>query len=584
MLKQAGIFRENQEVADCVMDSGDIERERGITITAKNTAVQYKDTKINIIDTPGHADFGGEVERVLNMVDGVLLLACAREGAMPQTRFVLSKSLEMQKKLIIVVNKVDRPDARTSEIHEEILNLLLELGADETYFDSPVIYCSAKKGISTLEIDEVTEDMEIGDLTPLFETILTHIPEPNNDTEGDLQMLISSIDYNEYVGKIGIGKINRGIIKVGEQVRIGTAEENYTAKISNLYGIDGLGRTPIETGYAGDIVCIAGIENINIGETVCNAANFEALPFTKISEPTVEMTFYVNDSPFAGSGDYSGGKFVTSRQLRERLYKELLRDVALKIEDSESTDAFRVLGRGEMHLSILIETLRREGYELAVGSPKVIYKEIDGEKCEPIERLVIDVPNENVGAIMSAMGQRKGELQSMEQQETRTKLEFLIPARGLFGYKTTFLTDTKGEGIMSSVFEKYEPFKGEIENRNTGSLVVYESGESTTYGLYNAQERGVLFIGPGEPVYTGQVIGYSPKWQDIELNVCKKKHLTNTRASGSDDALRLTPAKNMSLEECLEFIIEDELVEVTPKVIRIRKKILDSNLRNKASK
>ncbi|MCC8069334.1 MAG: translational GTPase TypA [Ruminococcus sp.] len=576
MLKQGGAFRENQAVAERVMDSNDLERERGITILAKNTSVMYKDTKINIIDTPGHADFGGEVERVLSMVDGALLLVDAAEGPMPQTRFVLSKALEMGLKIIIVVNKIDKPDARLDEIGDEVLELLLDLDANDEQLESPLLFCSGRAGTASLSQYE-----EGKDLTPLFETILNYIEPPKGDEQGDLQMLISSIDYNEYVGRIGIGRIERGSIKVNQQVTVGDYHESkkpYNSKIVSLLQIQGLQRVPVETATVGDIVWISGIENITIGDTICDTTNYEPLEFTKVSEPTVEMTFSVNDSPFAGRE----GKFVTSRQLRKRLFDELLKDVSLRVSETENTDSFRVCGRGEMHLSILIENMRREGYELSVSTPRVLYKEIDGVKCEPIERLVIDVPNDCTGSVMEKMGTRKAEMINMHPQGSRTRLEFLIPSRGLFGYKSEFLTDTKGEGIMSSVFEGYEPYKGDIPRRNTGSLVSFETGEAVTYGLYNAQERGSLFIGAGTPVYEGMIVGASPKVEDLVVNVCKKKHLTNTRASGSDDALRLVPPRKLSLEDSLEFIADDELLEVTPKSIRIRKRILDNSLRAKS--
>lgn len=576
MLKQGGAFRENQTVAERVMDSNDLEKERGITILAKNTSVYYKDTKINIIDTPGHADFGGEVERVLNMVDGVLLLVDAAEGPMPQTRFVLSKALEMGHKIIIVVNKIDKPDARLDEIGDEVLELLLDLDASEEQLESPVLFCSGRSGTASLSQYEQGKD-----LTPLFDTILSYIDPPKGDADQPLQMLISSIDYNEYVGRIGVGRIERGSIKVNQNVTIGdhfNSKKPYNAKIAGVYQIQELKRVPVEEATVGDIVWISGIENITIGDTVCDAANeFEAVPFTKISEPTVEMTFAVNDSPFAGRE----GKFVTSRQLRARLFKELLKDVSLRVTETENTDSFKVCGRGEMHLSILIENMRREGFELSVSTPHVLYKEIDGKKCEPMELLVIDVPEESVGSVMEKMGTRKAEMLTMHPQGKRMRLEFKIPARGLFGYKSEFLTDTKGEGIMNSVFEGYEPYKGEIPRRNTGSLISFETGEAVTYGLYNAQERGSLFIAAGTPVYEGMIVGASPKVEDLVVNVCKKKHLTNTRASGSDDALRLVPPRILSLEDSLEFIADDELLEVTPKNIRIRKRILDNSLRAK---
>ena len=575
MLKQGGAFRENQEVEDRVMDSNDIERERGITILAKNTSVKYNGVKINIIDTPGHADFGGEVERVLKMVDGVLLLVDAAEGPMPQTRFVLSKALELGHKIIIVVNKIDRPDARLDEIGDEVLELLLDLDASDEQLESPILFCSGRAGTCSLSQYEAGTDLK-----PLFDTILDYIPAPEGDENGPMQMLISSIDYNDYVGRTGIGRVERGVIKVNQPVIVGDYHETkkpYNSKIITISQIEGLGKANVDEAKVGDIVWISGIENITIGDTLCAADNYEPLPFVKISEPTVEMTFSVNDSPFAGRE----GKFVTSRQLRERLFKEVLRDVSLRVSETESTDAFRVCGRGEMHLSILIENMRREGYELGVSTPKVLMKEIDGVLCEPMERLLIDVPEDCTGPVMEKMGTRKGELQSMHPQGSRMRLEFIIPARGLFGYKSEFLTDTRGEGVMSSIFENYQPYKGDIPRRNTGSLISFETGEAVTYGLYNAQERGSLFIGAGTPVYEGMVVGASPKVEDLVVNVCKKKHLTNTRASGSDDALRLVPPRRLSLEDSLEFIADDELLEVTPKSIRIRKRILDNALRAK---
>lgn len=578
MLKQGGAFRDNQVVAERVMDNNDIERERGITILAKNTSCMYNGTKINIIDTPGHADFGGEVERVLSMVDGVLLLVDAAEGAMPQTRFVLSKALEMNHKIIIVVNKIDRPDARLDEIGDEVLELLLDLDASEEQLESPILFCSGRAGTASLSQYETGTD-----LIPLFDTIINYIDPPEVEEDGPFQMLISSIDYNEYVGRIGIGRIARGCAKVNMPVAV-CNHQNPEKKISNaklvsLLQIEGLQRVPAEEAKAGDIVWISGIEGISIGDTLCVPEFVEPIPFTKISEPTVEMTFSVNDSPFAGRE----GKFVTSRQLRERLFKETLKDVSLRVEETENTDSFRVAGRGEMHLSILIENMRREGYELSVSTPRVLFKEdANGKKLEPIERLVIDVPEECVGSVMEKMGSRKAEMLEMQPQGSRMKLEFVIPSRGLFGYKSEFLTDTKGEGIMSSVFDSYQPYKGEILRRSTGSLVSFETGEAVTYGLYNAQERGQLFIGAGVPVYEGMIVGASPKSDDLVVNVCKKKHLTNTRASGSDDALRLVPPRKLSLEDSLEFLAEDELLEVTPENIRIRKRILSNSMRAKA--
>ncbi|MBR1664396.1 MAG: translational GTPase TypA [Ruminococcus sp.] len=575
MLKQSGTFRENQVVNDRVMDSNDIERERGITILAKNTSIFYKDVKINVIDTPGHADFGGEVERVLKMVNGVILLVDAAEGPMPQTRFVLQKALELGHKIIVVVNKIDRPDARLDEVGDEVLELLLDLDASEEQLESPVLYCSGRDGTASLSPDEPGTDM-----IPLFEKILSYIPAPEVDTEGSMQMLVSSIDYNEYVGRIAIGRVERGEIKVNQEVTVGDYHETkkqYRGKVVTIYQIEGLKRVPCDSAKAGDIVCISGIENITIGDTICNFGEFEAVPFVKISEPTVEMTFSVNDSPFAGRE----GKFVTSRHLRDRLFRELLKDVSLRVSETDTTDSFRVAGRGEMHLSILIENMRREGYELGVSTPRVLYREIEGKLNEPIERLVIDVPEDCVGSVMEKLGARKGELTQMAPVGSRMRLEFLIPARGLFGYKSEFLTDTKGEGIMSSVFDSYQPYKGEIPKRATGSLVAFETGEAVTYGLYNAQERGELFIKAGTPVYEGMVVGASPKQEDLVVNVCKKKHLTNTRASGSDDALRLTPPRVLSLEDSLEFLADDELLEVTPKNIRIRKKTLSNTQRAK---
>ena len=575
LLKQGGIYRDNQVVQDRVMDNNDLERERGITILAKNTAVHYNDVKINIIDTPGHADFGGEVERVLKMVSGVVLLVDAAEGPMPQTRFVLQKALELGHKIIIVVNKVDKPDARPDEVVEEVLELLLDLDASLEQLESPVIFCSTREGAASL-----TPDVSGCDLSILFKTIIDYIPAPEGDETGDLQVLVSAIDYNDYVGRIAIGRIERGVIKQNSDVMVCNyfnEDTKYKSKVVKLYQIDGLGRTAVETAEPGDIVCFSGIEDISIGDTVTAVENPEPLPFVKISEPTMEMTFSVNDSPFAGRE----GKFVTSRQLKDRLYKELLKDVSLRVEDGETTDSFKVSGRGEMHLSILIETMRREGYEFAVSTPKVLIKEIDGVKCEPIESVIIDVPEESMGSVMEKLGSRKGELVSMNPQGSRMRIEYLIPTRGLFGYRNEFMTDTKGEGILNSVFHSYAPYKGDIQSRQTGSLICFEAGDSITYGLYNAQGRGTLFIGAGVPVYEGMIIGVSPKKEDIVVNVCKKKQLTNTRASGSDDALRLTPPKIMSLEQAIEFIAEDELIEVTPENIRLRKRTLNNQLRAK---
>lgn len=576
MLKQAGTFRENQQVDNRVMDSNDLERERGITILAKNTAIHYKDTKINIIDTPGHADFGGEVERVLKMVSGVLLLVDAAEGPMPQTRFVLQKALELGHKIIIVVNKMDRPDARLDEVGEEVLELLLELDATDDQLRSPIIYCSGRDATATMDYTKPGRD-----LMPLFDTIVDYIDAPEGDDEGPLQLLVSSIDYNEYVGRIGIGKIERGRIHVNEDVSVCDYHNDnvgYRGRIVTVMQIEGLKRVPVQEAKVGDIVCISGLENINIGNTICSPLSVEPVSFVKISEPTIEMIFAVNDSPFAGRE----GKFVTSRHLRERLYRELLKDVSLRVTPTESAEVFKVCGRGEMHLSILIETMRREGYEFSVGTPKVLFKTINGVLCEPIEKLYVDVPSECVGAVMSAMGIRKGELVTMNSSDTRVKLEFTVPARGLFGYKNEFLTETKGEGIMNTVFHEYAPYKGDIPTRTTGSLVAFETGEAVTYGLYNAQDRGVLFIEPGTPVYEGMVVGYTPKSEDIAVNVCKKKHVTNMRAAGSDEAMRLNSPRKFSLEEAIEFIAEDEMLEVTPKTVRIRKTILDAGLRQKA--
>lgn len=576
MLKQSGTFRENQVVEDRVMDSNAIERERGITILAKNTSIHYHGVKINIIDTPGHADFGGEVERVLKMVNGVLLLVDAAEGPMPQTRFVMQKALELNHRLIIVVNKVDRPDARIAEVQDEILELLIDLNATDDQLESPIVFCSGRAGTASRYADK-----EGTDLTPLFDTILNHIPPMEVDETAPMQLLVSSIDYNDYVGRIGIGRIERGCVKANQEVAIcnhNIPGMNKRGKLVNLYQIEGLARVPAESAVAGDIVCFSGLEGINIGDTVCATDCVEAVSFVKISEPTVEMTFSVNDSPFAGKE----GKFVTSRHLRDRLYRELLRDVSLKVEDTDTAEAFKVSGRGEMHLSILIENMRREGYEFQVSTPKVLYKTIDGQLYEPVERLIVDVPEDGTGSVFQSMGERKGELVHMSAIGSRMRLEFLIPARGLFGYKSEFLTQTKGEGVMNSIFFEYQPYKGDLKRRDTGSLVAFETGEAVTYGLFNAQDRGILFVDPGTQVYEGMVVGVSPKSDDINVNVCKKKHMTNTRAAGSDDAMRLNTPKKMSLEECLEFLNDDELLEVTPLSLRVRKRILDSELRAKA--
>ena len=570
MLKQGGIYRENQATVERVMDSNDLERERGITILAKNTAVHYKDVKINIVDTPGHADFGGEVERILKMVNGVILLVDAAEGPMPQTRFVLSKALELGHKVIVVVNKVDRPDQRIHEVMDEVLELLLDLNATDEQFESPTLFCSGRQGTASY-----SPDVPGTDLVPLFETILNYIPAPEADTEAPFQMLVSSIDYNEFVGRIAIGRIERGTVKQNQEIAVCNFHQPdaapQKAKATALYQFDGLGRVPVTEATAGNIIAMSGIGDITIGDTICAPDCVEPMEFVKISAPTIEMTFSVNDSPFAGKE----GKFVTSRQIRERLFRETMKDVSLRVTETDSTDAFNVAGRGEMSLSILIETMRREGYEFQVSPPRVLYQEIDGKMCEPVERLVVDVPSDSVGAVIEKIGARKGDLLEMTPVGDRMKLEFLVPSRGLFGYRNEFLTDTKGEGIMASVFDSYAPMKGEIQRRNSGSLVSFETGESVTYGLYNAQERGVLFIGAGVPVYAGMVVGETPKQEDISVNICKKKQLTNMRASGSDDALRLTPPRQMSLEQCLEFLADDELLEVTPESLRLRKRLLD---------
>lgn len=578
MLKQGGIFRENQSVADRVMDSNDLERERGITILAKNTSVYYKNTKINIVDTPGHADFGGEVERVLKMVNGVLVLVDAAEGPMPQTRFVMQKALELGHKLILVENKTDRPDARLNEVENEILDLLLELNANESQFMSPIIYCSGRNGTASEDFRKQGTDLK-----PLFEAIINHFEPQTVDEQGAFQMLVSSIDYNDYVGRIAVGRIERGTVRVGDAVSLVNFNQPDApakqGKIVTVFQIDGLSRKPVESAEAGDIVCISGLEDVTIGDTVCSPQDLTPVPFVKISEPTVEMTFSVNDGPFAGKE----GKYVTTRHLHDRLFREMLKDVSLKVEKTDSADSFKVCGRGEMHLSILIETMRRDGYEFLVGAPKVLFKRIDGVLYEPMEKLVVDVPNEKTGVVFQSMGERKGELLNMENVNNRVRMEFSVPARGLFGYKSQFLTDTRGEGVFNTVFYGYQPFKGEIERRQTGSLVAFETGEAVTYGLFNAQQRGALFIVPGTEVYEGMVVGVSPKSEDISVNVCKKKHLTNTRASGSDDALRLETPRILSLEEAIEFIDDDELLEITPKNIRIRKTILDTEKRLKAN-
>ncbi len=577
LLKQSGVFRENQEVAERVMDSNDIEKERGITILAKNTAVYYKNTKINIIDTPGHADFGGEVERVLKMVNGVILVVDAFEGAMPQTKFVLKKALEMELPVIVCINKIDRPEARPDEVIDEVLELFMDLDASDEQLDCPFVYASAKAGHAILDLTEEPENM-----IPLFETILEYIPAPEGDPETDTQVLISTIDYNEYVGRIGIGKVDNGTIAVNKEMVVVNAhepEKQKKVKISKLYEFDGLNKVEVKEATVGAIVAISGIADIAIGDTLCSPENPVAIPFQKISEPTIAMQFLVNDSPFAGQE----GKFVTSRHLRERLLRELNTDVSLRVEETENTDSFKVSGRGELHLSVLIENMRREGYEFAVSKAEVLYKNDEkGKLLEPMEIAYVDVPDEFTGTVIDKLSQRKGELQNMSASNGgSTRLEFLIPARGLIGYRGEFLTDTKGNGILNTIFDGYAPYKGDIQYRKQGSLIAFETGESVTYGLYSAQERGTLFIGAGEKVYAGMVIGQNGKTDDIELNVCKTKHLTNTRASGSDEALRLTTPRTLSLEEALDFIDTDELLEVTPVSLRIRKKTLDARMRKR---
>ena len=579
MLKQSGVYRENQAVVERVMDSNDLERERGITILAKNTAIQYGDTKINIVDTPGHADFGGEVERILKMVNGVILLVDAAEGPMPQTRFVLSRALELGHRVIVVVNKIDRPDQRIHEVIDEVLELLLDLDATPEQLDSPMLFCSARQGIASY-----SPDVPGTDLKPLFDTILSYIPAPEADLDQPFQMLVSAIDYNEFVGRIAIGRVERGVLKQNQEIAVCNYHDPDApakkAKAVSMYEFQGLGKQPITEATAGNIIAMSGIGDITIGDTICAPDCVEPLPFVKISAPTMEMTFSVNDSPFAGRE----GKFVTSRQLRDRLFRETLKDVSLRVTELEgATDAFNVAGRGEMSLSILIETMRREGYEFQVSPPRVLYRTIDGKKCEPIERLVADVPSECVGAVIEKLGSRKGDLIEMTPVGSRMKLEFLIPARGLFGYRNEFLTDTRGEGIMASVFDSYAPYKGDLNRRSTGSLVSFETGESVSYGLFNAQERGALFIGPGVKVYEGMIVGVSPKQEDITVNVCKKKQMTNMRAAGSDEALRLVPPRKLSLEQCLEFLADDELLEVTPENLRMRKTILNHEKRMKAT-
>ena len=577
MLKQSGVYRENQAVVERVMDSNDLERERGITILAKNTAVEYNGVKINIVDTPGHADFGGEVERILKMVNGVILLVDAAEGPMPQTRFVLSKALELGHRVIVVVNKIDRPDQRVYEVIDEVLELLMDLNATDEQLDSPMLFCSGRQGTASVQPDEAGSDLK-----PLFDTILEYIPAPEADVDAPFQMLVSSIDYNEFVGRIAIGRIERGVIKQNQEIAVCNYHDPDAApkkaKATALYEFDGLAKVPVQEATAGNIIAMSGIGDVTIGDTICAPDCVEPIEFVKISAPTIEMTFSVNDSPFAGRE----GKFVTSRQLRDRLFRETLKDVSLKVSEVEnSTDSFNVAGRGEMSLSILMETMRREGYEFQVSPPRVLYQEIDGKKCEPMELLVGDVPNDYTGAVINKLQSRRADLQNMTPVGNRTKLEFMVPSRGLFGYRNEFLTDTKGEGIMASVFDHYEPMRGDIQRRSTGSLVAFETGEAVTYGLFNAQERGTLFIGPGTPVYAGMIVGETPKAEDISVNVCKKKQLTNMRASGSDEALRLTPPKQMSMEQCLEFLADDELLECTPENLRLRKRVLDHGERMK---
>ncbi|MBR6807735.1 MAG: translational GTPase TypA [Clostridia bacterium] len=576
MLKQCGEYHENQTVRERVMDSGDLERERGITILAKNTSVMRDGIKINIVDTPGHADFGGEVERILKMVNGVLLLVDAAEGPMPQTRFVLGRAMELGHKIIVVINKIDKPDARLEEVEEEVLELLLDLGANDEQLDSPMIFCSGRAGTASLSPYEKGEN-----LGTLFDTIIEYMPAPEGEENEPLQLLVSSIDYNDYVGRIGIGRIERGRAKVGEDALIVNyhtpdAQPKRT-KLVTLYEFDGLSRKEVTEAKVGDIVCFSGASDITIGDTITSPLDPTPLEFVKVSEPTMEMTFSVNDSPFAGRE----GKFVTTRQIRERLYKETLKDVSLRVTDGDTTDSFNVAGRGEMHLSILIETMRREGYELCCSTPRVLYREIDGVKCEPMEKVSIDVPQEYMGSVVEKLSARRGELLEMNLSGSRMKIEYMIPARCLFGYRNEFLTDTRGEGIINSLFAGYEPYKGEVTTRFTGSLIASEAGESTSYGLYNSQDRGVMFIGVQTPVYEGMIVGECPKQEDIALNVCKKKHLTSIRSTGADEALRLVPPKIFSLEQAIEFISEDELIEVTPKTIRLRKKILNTELRLK---
>ena len=577
LLEQGGAYHENQATTDRVMDSNALEKERGITILAKNTAIRYGDKKINVIDTPGHADFGGEVERILKMVNGVILLVDAAEGPMPQTRFVLRKAMELNHRIIVVVNKIDRPDARVHEVIDEVLELLIDLNATDEQLDSPMLFCSGRAGTASF-----SPDVEGTDLKPLLDTIIDYIPEPEGEEDEDLQLLVSAIDYNEYVGKIGVGRIERGTLKVNGEVSVcNYHSENAPrrAKIVSIYQFEGLSRQPATTATVGDIVCFAGVEELSIGDTICAVSNPEPLEFVKVSEPTMEMTFSVNDSPFAGKE----GKFVTSRQIRDRLYKETLKDVSLRVTDGDTTDSFKVAGRGEMHLSILIETMRREGYELCCSTPRVLYKTIDGTLHEPMERVSIDVPDECVGTVVQKLGSRKGELLEMGKAGTRTRIEYLIPSRCLFGYRSEFMTDTKGEGILNTLFDGYQPFKGDVITRYTGSLIASEDGEATSYGLFNTQDRGAMFIGVQTPVYEGMIVGECPKMEDIVVNVCKKKHLTAIRSKGADEALILTPPRVMSLEQAIEYIAEDELIEVTPKSLRLRKKILNTALRLKAN-
>ena len=577
LLEQGGAYHENQSTTDRVMDSNALEKERGITILAKNTAIRYGDKKINVIDTPGHADFGGEVERILKMVNGVILLVDAAEGPMPQTRFVLRNAMELNHRIIVVVNKIDRPDARVHEVIDEVLELLIDLNATDEQLDSPMLFCSGRAGTASF-----SPDVEGTDLKPLLDTIVDYIPEPEGEEDDDLQLLVSAIDYNEYVGKIGIGRIERGTLKVNQEVSVcnyHSDEAPRRAKIVSIYQFEGLTRVPAQTATVGDIVCFAGVEELSIGDTLCSPQNPEPLEFVKVSEPTMEMTFSVNDSPFAGKE----GKFVTSRQIRDRLYKETLKDVSLRVNDGDTTDSFKVAGRGEMHLSILIETMRREGYELCCSTPRVLYKTIDGTLHEPMERVSIDVPDDAVGTVVQKLGSRKGELLEMGKAGTRTRIEYLIPSRCLFGYRSEFMTDTKGEGILNTLFDGYQPFKGDVITRYTGSLIASEDGEATSYGLFNTQDRGAMFIGVQTPVYEGMIVGECPKMEDIVVNVCKKKHLTAIRSKGADEALILTPPRQMSLEQAIEYIAEDELIEVTPKSIRLRKKILNTQLRLKAN-